>query len=203
MHATRQAILDTLNKRSTAAVNDLAETVGVKAITVRHHLNALLADGLVVMEEQRQGVGRPLHVFALSQAGRALYPHRYTLWISSLLDQLKDTLAPSMVDHLIEALAKTVADDARAEFADLPPRQRMRRLIDMLAQQGFMAQWQRTDEGKQLVELRCPYFAMEQRHPEICQIDEALIRSAMETEITKGSCLFAGDSVCTYILQNA
>src|SRR5690242_5770333 len=137
MHATRQAILDTLNTHPNATVNDLADVVGVKSITVRHHLNALLADGLVIMEEQRQAVGRPLHVFALSQAGRALYPHRYTLWISNLLEQLTETLAPSAVEHLIDALIKNVAEDAHAEFADLQPRQRMRRLIELLTQQGF------------------------------------------------------------------
>jgi DeoR family transcriptional regulator, suf operon transcriptional repressor len=203
MHATRQTILDTLNTHPKATVNDLAEAVGVKAITVRHHLNALLADGLVILEEQRQSVGRPLHVFALSQAGRALYPHRYTQWISTLLEQLTESLAPSAVDHLISALAKNVAEDARAEFADLPPRQRMRRLIELLTQQGFSAQWHRTEDGLPLVELHCPYYALGQRHAEICQIDEALIRTAMETEITKGSCLFSGDNICTYILQRA
>jgi DeoR family transcriptional regulator, suf operon transcriptional repressor len=203
MHATRQAILDTLNTTSRATVNDLAGAVGVKAITVRHHLNALLADGLVILEEQRQAVGRPLHVFALSQAGRALFPHKYTLMISKLLEQLSETLPPAAANHLIDALAKTVVEDARTAFADLPPRQRMRRLIELLAQQGFMAQWQRTDDGGQMVELQCPYFALGQRHPEICQIDEALIRMVVETDITRGSCLLSGDSICTYILQRA
>jgi DeoR family suf operon transcriptional repressor len=203
MHATRQAILDTLNTYPDATVNDLSDAVGVKAITVRHHLNALLADGLVIMEEQRQAVGRPLHVFTLSQAGRALYPHRYTLWISKLLEQLTETLAPSAAEHLIDKLAQSVAEDARDEFTNLPLRQRMRRLIELLSQQGFSAQWQRTEDGLPLVELHCPYYALGQRHAEICQIDEVLISTVMETEITKGSCLFSGDNVCTYILQNA
>jgi predicted ArsR family transcriptional regulator len=202
MHATRQAILDTLNTHPDTTVNDLSDSVGVKAITVRHHLNALLADGLVIMKEQRQAVGRPLHIFTLSKAGRALYPHRYTLWISKLLEQLTETLAPAAAEHLIDTLAQSVAQDARAEFAALPPRQRMRRLIELLTQQGFRAQWQRTEDGLPLVELHCPYFAMGQHHAEICQIDEALIRTAMGTEITRGSCLFSGDNVCTYILQN-
>jgi len=47
-------------------VNDLADLVGIKAITVRHHLNGLQADGLIAISEHRQSVGRPLHYYSLS-----------------------------------------------------------------------------------------------------------------------------------------
>ncbi len=66
MHPTRQAIVRALKSFRQATVKDLADTVGVKAITVRHHLNGLQAEGLVDVREQRQSIGRPLHYYSLA-----------------------------------------------------------------------------------------------------------------------------------------
>jgi predicted ArsR family transcriptional regulator len=66
MHPTRQAIVRALKLRGHTTVNDLADLVGIKAITVRHHLNGLQADGLIEIREHRQSVGRPLHYYSLA-----------------------------------------------------------------------------------------------------------------------------------------
>src|SRR5262245_29934910 len=63
IHTTRRAVLDALRASGQASINELAEGIGVKAITIRHHLNGLQAEGLVEVEEKRQSVGRPLHVY--------------------------------------------------------------------------------------------------------------------------------------------
>lgn len=203
MQTTRQAVLQALQLMGRASVNDLAESVGVKAVTVRHHLNGLLADGLVQVEEQRQPVGRPLHYYSLSAQGRAGLPQQYNLLIGKLLDQMKVSLSPSMVNKLMDSLADAIAQDIREEVADLEPHQRMRHLIEILEREGFVAHWQQTDEGIRLVEIQCPYYNVGQRHPEICQIDETLIRTALDAEVKRNSCLLTGDNVCTYILDNA
>jgi predicted ArsR family transcriptional regulator len=67
MQVTRRAVLMALRNRGWATVSELANEVGIKSISVRHHLNALQADGLVEMEERRQSVGRPLHIYMLSE----------------------------------------------------------------------------------------------------------------------------------------
>src|SRR5574341_1619350 len=83
MQATRRAVLIALRNRGWATVSELADEVGIKSISVRHHLNALQADGLVEMEERRQSVGRPLHIYMLSEeANRSFWQYAcpyYTL----------------------------------------------------------------------------------------------------------------------------
>ena len=63
-----------------------------------------------------------------------------------------------------------------------------------------MAQWRRTDAGVELVEYHCPYYAVGQRHPEICQIDEELIRVALKAQVAKEACLLTGDPACKFVL---
>lgn len=198
MHTTRRAILDNLKTLDRATVSNLAEAVGVKAITIRHHLTALLADGLIRMEEQRQALGRPVHVFALSDKGWALFPQQQSL-IRDMLDQLD---AAGGASGLIDTISENIAQDIRKMFANLPPGQRMRELIKLLTREGFSAELQRSDDGLRLVEHQCPYFDLVEAHPEICKIDETMIRAALEADVQKIACLLAGDRVCAFRLQN-
>ena len=68
--STRLQIIKILGEFGPQTVEELTERVGVKQGTVRHHLTALRADGLVGMELKRNGVGRPAHVFSLVEHPR-------------------------------------------------------------------------------------------------------------------------------------
>lgn len=202
MQSTRKAVLEALKMAGQATVNELAEFVGVKTVTVRHHLGALQAEGLVEAEERRQSVGRPAHIYSLTEEAQSLFPQKYHRLVDLLLDQLKKEWPAATVEALITSLADQLADDLRNEFEDLPQEERMARLIDTLAQEGFMAKWQQTDDGLQLVEYHCPYFLIGQRHPEICQIDEVLIRVVLDADVEKEACVLTGDPVCKFVLQD-
>ena len=200
IHTTRRSVLDALRASGQASINELADTIGVKAITIRHHLNALQAEGLVEVEEKRQSVGRPLHVYRLTAQADSLFPQKYHELAERLLDQVKQTFPPETVETLINSLATSLAEDVRREFESLPTEERQRRLIDRLAQEGFLARWRHGTDGLELVEYHCPYFRVGQRHPEICQIDETLIRVAMNSDVSKEACLLSGDPACTFVI---
>ncbi|NDJ51802.1 MAG: helix-turn-helix domain-containing protein [Chloroflexi bacterium] len=201
MNSTRQAVLDNIRRLGQATVSQLANQVEVKAVTVRHHLNALQAEGLIQVEEQRQPVGRPVHVFSLTEKGQGLYPQNYHVLVARLLDQMKEQLPSHMVNALINSLADSLAEDLRGDLAGLSSAQRLDRTIDVLAEKGFMARWRTDGDGLQLLEYHCPYYLVGQQHPEICQIDEVLIRVAVNNDIVKSACLLFGDQVCTFEVQ--
>jgi DeoR family suf operon transcriptional repressor len=199
-HSTRWMVLKALRALGQATVSDLAEQVDVKAITVRHHLNSLHAEGLVDVEEQRQAVGRPVHVYFLTQKAEQLFPHTYNLLVEHLLDQLKLKLSAAAYQTLIDGLAASLADDVRRELAHLPEEARRQRLVEWLNEKGLMASWQQSDDGLQLVKHHCPYYSVGLHHPELCQIDEALVRAVMDADVKRVTCLLAGDTSCALLL---
>lgn len=202
MQRTQDAILDTLKERGKVNINELAEASGVKPITVRHHLNALQAEGLVAIEEERQGVGRPRHLYYLTEAGHNRFPQKYHVLIERLLDQLKDTLAPAQVGLLLEQLGTQLGDEVRDEVESLPFDEQLSGLAAVLTREGFMADWERSGNTIRVNERHCPYFHVGQFHPEVCTIDETLIRVALEVEaVTKSACVLDGDNMCTFELN--
>jgi DeoR family suf operon transcriptional repressor len=108
---TREIILKTLRARGNCTVKDLAEAAGISPVSVRHHLSSLLADDLIQSEEVRHGVGRPRHVFSLTEDGYELFPTRYYRLTNRLLGELKETLPDRSVQTLLFGVADSMAED--------------------------------------------------------------------------------------------
>lgn len=202
-NTTRGQVLATLHAQGRATVVELAEVVGVKAMTVRHHLTSLQAEGLVAAEAERHGVGRPVHVYRLTARGQRLFPQTYPVLIDGLLEQIKLSFSPEVVEQLIDSLAGSLAAQIRGEVAGLPADARRARLVEWLAQRGLAARWRQSADGLQLVKAHCPYSDVGEGHPELCQIDESLVRAALGAEVERSACLLAGDADCTLLLHPA
>ena len=132
MQGTRQEVLEALKERGRASVSDLAEAVGVKSVTVRHHLNALQADGLLDVQEERQPVGRPRHIYSLSEDGQSLFPQKYHVLVERMLDQLKDTSSVEVAELFLQQLGEQVGDVFRRNPALIQRRPRHAEALDPL-----------------------------------------------------------------------
>jgi predicted ArsR family transcriptional regulator len=78
--------------------------------------------------------------------------------------------------------------------------EKMKLLVEMLGEEGFMARWNRTGETISLTEYNCPYFRIGQRHPEVCAIDESLIRQVLAAEVEKTNCVLTGAEHCVFVI---
>ena len=195
-------IIEALKAAGQATVNQLSQAVGTKAVTIRHHLNVLLAEGLIEQREKRQDVGRPVHVYSLTEQAENLFPRQYHRLIECLLAQVKETMSPGTVQMLLNSMAASLVGDVGQELEQIPVEDRMSRLVELLAREGFLAEWERSEQGLRLVEYYCPYYFVGQHHPEICQIDETMIRLATGAEVDKETCLLNGDSTCQFVLRD-
>ncbi len=201
MENSRQLILRRLKERGQATIAELAEYLGVAPMTVRHHLNGLLAEGLVASQTVRRHVGRPALVFRLTEAGEELFPHRYLRLTDRLLEELKATIPPQIIEAIFAQMAQDIAADYRERLAHLPLEERVAALVELLGEEGFMARWERAERGYRLTEYNCPYFHIGQRHPEVCRFDQSLISTVLEAPVEKDTCLLNGDSYCTFTIQ--
>lgn len=199
--STRDIILQTIRKSQQANVEELAEVANVSPVTVRHHLNALQADGLIETTSVRRKVGRPYYVYSLSERGQELFPKRYVRLTSRLLDELKSRLPAEMVTDLFGSVVEGVIDDHRSEFESLDFEGRLDYLIELLAEEGFVASWEKTDSGYQLTEHSCPYLSIGRTHSEICTFDRQLIVSVLETPIEQHTCMLEGAECCQFTIH--
>lgn len=198
MNDTRKRILRVLKTLSQATVATLADEVELSPIAVRHHLNALQAEGLIAAHEVRHGVGRPFLMYRLTEAGQELFPQKYVRLTERLLEELKATLPSATIEQIFAGMAAGLAAGVREQVAGLPPEQRLARLVEVLGEEGFIAHWEKTAEGYRLTGVSCPYIHVGQTHPEVCQFDIHLMTGVLDTPVQRCSCMIEGDAQCTF-----
>ncbi len=88
VETTRERILAILRRSDGATIDQLATAVGLAGATVRRHLDVLLRDGHVTIQQAKGRTGRPRYVFFLTEAGADLFPHHYVRLTHRLLDEI-------------------------------------------------------------------------------------------------------------------
>lgn len=197
---TRERVLKTLLTKERCTINELAEAVNLTPISVRHHVNRLEQDGLVTSTEERHGVGRPRRVYFLTEKGREQFPTRYIQLTLRLLERLKESMPPSMVNRLFSQIAEEMAAEYRSDLEEMSTEQRLEMVKRLLSAEGFSVEWELKGSYYQIHQKNCPYFHVGQNHPEVCSVDQTLISTILNVPAQKIRCLLHGDNHCTYLV---
>jgi len=200
MKSTKEKILDTLHRKSKITINDIAEAVGINAISVRHHLSNLEKEGLIAADEERHGVGRPRLVYSLTQDGMERFPTKYLQLTTRLLTQMKDSMPGPVVAKLFSQIAETMASEYSEQIKGLSMEDRLDFVKEMLAREGFTVEWEKKGKEYQIHEISCPYYQIGVAHPEVCTVDQMLISTMLALPAQKVQCVLDGSSHCTYVV---
>ena len=189
---TRQKILDYLKRNRTVSSREIARALQMTPANARHHLGILAADGRVEVVNQRQvGRGRPEKVYHL--AGTLMGDN-----LSALADALL-TEAGGKVD--MEALGKRIAGEN--DTSGQPLMRRLASTIQRLNMMHYQSRWEAGAEGPRIILGHCPYAAVIEKHPELCQMDAALLGDLLGGQVRQTAKLEigAGDlPYCAFIL---
>ncbi|MCX8024942.1 MAG: winged helix-turn-helix transcriptional regulator [Thermanaerothrix sp.] len=200
--STRERILQTLLANPRCTINELAQAVGISPISVRHHLNSLLAEGLVASEEERHGVGRPRLVYYLTEAGLERFPTRYVRLTTRLLNQLKGTLSSQAMSEIFAQIGEEIATGYHSIVEKMSTEERLEFLRKILAEEGFLVEWEKDGDTYRIREVNCPYYYLSQQYPEVCSVDQSLISTLLAHPADKISCIVQKDQRCVYIIKS-
>lgn len=196
--STRDQILTAIRTVPEATVDALAQVANISPVTARHHLNALQADGLIEAQSVRRKVGRPYYVYNLSQKGQEQFPTRYVQLTSRLLEELKAHLPTEVVETVFSGVVESIIADHPTEFETLDFEQKLDYLVDLLKHEGFLAEWEATENGYKITEYSCPYISVGNQHSEVCHVDKQLILTVLQTPVEQHSCMLDGADCCEF-----
>jgi predicted ArsR family transcriptional regulator len=207
MQQTRRHILEILKERKEATIDEivtaLSERIGkITAVTVRHHLEILRGDGLVAAPavRRRSAPGRPQYVYALTERAADYFPNNYQGLASGLIGQLKSQLPPTQVNQILEGVAGNMIDSAM--IPDGPLEVRLDHAVSYLNSNGYTASWRRSDNGQHILSItNCPYEQVSCSNPELCKMDEKLIRGLVGVRPQRLSWQLQDDDACAYLIH--
>ncbi len=175
MKSTREKVLQTLVSNPRSTILEIANEVGINAISVRHHLTSLQAASLVSADEERHGVGRPRLVYFLTDRGMEKFPTRYYRLTNNLLTEMKASMPEEEVKNIFRKMADKLSDDYKPAFEALKFEEKLALLKNVMAREGHELTVSKTGDKYQLNEISCPFYQIGREHPEICLFDKTLI----------------------------
>ncbi len=205
MQSVRRRITEILKENGTATVAELAESLGMAQVSVRHHLDILVGEDLVEQTgvRRRDGAGRPSQVYALTRNAMSLFPQRNAQLASSVLTELKAVLPPEEVAQLLIRVAERTASEAPRPREGQPVEERLAQVAEFLGQKGYSARWEACDGYFELQACNCPYSGVAEQHPELCLMDHAMIKALLPDAERLHSQVVDGSTRCAYILRPA
>jgi predicted ArsR family transcriptional regulator len=199
---TRDAVARLILERGPQTAATLADQLGLSPAGVRRHLDALVADGLLAEREPRpsaqRGRGRPARVYALTDSGRAAFPHAYDDLATTALRYLRETggeqAVAAFARHRAEALAAELRDgvDPHASTAT-----RVDALARGLSDSGYASTTERAAAGVQICQHHCPVAHVAAEFPELCEAETRAFEQVLGTYVQRLATIAHGDGVCT------
>jgi predicted ArsR family transcriptional regulator len=202
MQSTRQEILEILRKERQATVEDLAERLELTPMTIRHHLNVLQAQNLVVASEVRRSktVGRPRLVYTLTEAADELFPQSYSELARHLVSEIKDTMGTKEVEAMFGRIANRIAKDAPPPVEGQSFEDRLDQAVDFMEKQGCISHWEKTDGEYIFTNINCPYRQVSREHAEVCITDSGVLAAFLGMAPQRVSSMRTGDNSCSFLL---
>jgi DeoR family transcriptional regulator, suf operon transcriptional repressor len=205
--STKQDILHHLLKQGQATAQELAEQLQVTPQAIRRHLKDLETEGLILHQVIQTGMGRPNHLYELSQQGRSQFPDRYDDFAMSLLGTLAETVGQDQVSSILRKQWERKAIDYRTALGDGPLPERVTKLMELRRAEGYMAECHAVDPAAAqpqfiLTEYHCAISNIAASFPSICGHELEMFAIALpDCQVERTHWLVDGEHRCGYLIQ--
>jgi predicted ArsR family transcriptional regulator len=88
---------------------------------------------------------------------------------------------------LVPELARMLGEQLEPSPPASTAARRLAGLVDRLNQLHYRSRWEAGSEGPRLIFGHCPYAAVVDRHPELCQIDAQSIAAIVDAEVQQNA----------------
>ncbi|MGH8432894.1 MAG: helix-turn-helix transcriptional regulator [Pseudomonas sp.] len=177
------------------SIDDLASHLAVTRTAIRQHLAALERDGLILRGETRPTGRRPEQLYLLSTPGKELFPRQYQLLADLLIGEVAEIIGHDSLVRLMRSLGRKMA--AGMEQHAVPEE----RIVNHMNQAGYEAEvFFRSSGEKEIIAHNCVFHHLAKAHPEVCELDLALIGALGDGDVEHLECMVRGGNVCRFHL---
>jgi DeoR family suf operon transcriptional repressor len=200
LRGTRAQVLLEIKRSQPVTAKYLSGFFGVSTNAIRRHLKELESDGSVMYAREQRGMGAPAYVYRLTARGEALFPNRYESALKDLLRHIEERAGRGEISQLFAEQFRSRADQLKTELADQPVEARLQRLVRMLTEEGYMAEWDSRDGAIRLAEHNCAIRAVAERYPEVCAAERLFLTEVLGSQVERRTHITEGSNACEYAI---
>lgn len=201
---TKDRLLLLLKTRGPLTTKALARALDVSVPAIRQHLKSL---GEVVYSEETAGsVGRPAQTWHLTRDAQAGFPDTHSELTVAILDSIENALGRTALDAVIEDRYQANLDRYRQALGPLSSLSgRLKRLVQLRSEEGYMAVLEKSGNGWLLIENHCPICAAAERCQGFCANELSLFKAVIGggAQVSRVEYLLDGGRRCAYQIMPA
>lgn len=195
---TRERILDLIKRKGALTAEELSQPLGISAVAVRRHLEALERDGLVATSVLHRPLGRPAFLYRLTQAAENLFPKAYLPLLVDFMEDVRASGGEERLNRLFEARNQRLRQSFLPRLEGKQLKERIQELMRILEEQGYLGSFQARD-GSFLLKLHnCPVHGVAQRFHQTCLFERELLEQLLSAKVSLEATLVQGEPVCNY-----
>ncbi len=192
---TRRRLLEALKRRGAATLRELGTELALSRETLREHVQALAAEGLVVRSgTRRHGPGRPEVLYGLAPRADALFPQRESQVLADLAAHLLARGGEADLMRFFEERAARRLKAARARLAGTRGKKRLEEIARILTEEGYMAE--AADGTLRLA--HCPIMGVVSVTRLPCRAELAMVEALVGRRLRRIDYLPDGGLSCSY-----
>ena len=198
MSETRMRILQLLKMRAGMTVVQLTDALHISQMGVRQHLAILEAEGLVEHHQEKQGRGRPPHVYQLTDEANSLFPTTYANFAVGLMHEVAKFNGPGFINKVFRGRMKAQLETYQLRLEGKTLCERVKELARIRDEEGYMARFDENGDDYVLIEHNCPIAVIAREYPHVCEIELALFRQSLGVKVVREEHLMQGSHRCCY-----
>lgn len=210
---TKELILNLLLEGSKTA-GEIADKLKIQKSAIRTHLESLQAEQSVISYFKIERLGRPRKVYELTESGRELFPRKYDLILSLILQKIESTEGHEYMKKIVESIADNMAhgihDKIKKSSSSLE--ESVRILNSVSNEMGFMSSFYKEDDNNSsstysIVSRNCIVHKIAIEHQDaICHgFHDRLIQKSLDGKINAKvelkECIALGDKYSRHIIN--
>ncbi|MDA5522200.1 helix-turn-helix transcriptional regulator [Yersinia kristensenii] len=195
-----ERLLMLLKTRGPLQATDAGKILGTTGEAARQQFVKLAKDGLVVAVAQAKGVGRPIQLWQLTDAGNARFPDTHGELTVQLLRMVRTKLGQEALNLLIDTREQETRElYCQAMKGANSIDERVERLVAIRSQEGYMAECQTQADGSiLLIENHCPVCAAATTCQGFCRAELDVFREVLQAPVERTEHILSGSRRCVY-----
>ncbi|SHO57690.1 helix-turn-helix transcriptional regulator [Vibrio quintilis] len=200
---TVDKILHTIKREGALTAKQLAAKFDMTAMGARLHLQSLEKDGLLHSYDVKVKVGRPTRHWGLTDAGHNYFADRHGELTVQIIEAVEHIYGSEGIHQIAQRRGSAMLEHYQQVLGQCSSlEEKVRSLVWLRDQEGYMAELEETEEGFCLTENHCPICKAAVHCPSFCESELNVFRILLggQCRIERQEHIISGHRRCSYTI---
>ncbi|MBC9796268.1 helix-turn-helix transcriptional regulator [Sinomicrobium weinanense] len=193
-----------LKNQGPKSLKEIAVELGITTEGARFQLMKLSGEGLVKSESISRGRGRPQQIWSLTEKGHSRFPDMHGHLTVKLIQTIRESLGENALDKVIASAGEDNIKKYSGQMQEAKDlEEKIRILARIREEEGYMAHYEKTDEGYLLLENHCPICEAAKACQNFCSTELRTFQTVLgdEAVVKRVDHILAGARRCAYLIK--